>query len=268
MTIRNFYKCFISSPGDCIKEREICEKVIDDLNNGLAKHLNVNFETFMWENDVLPDMGKNGQKIIDEHIIVSNYDIFIGIMKNRYGHPTKKAGSGTEHEFNDALLRKENNPQYPQILFFFGKELIDPDNFNQAQYNKVKEFKSKVRELGIYTDFEDINNFEASLKNQLELSIKKKSPLNNAEEKVDQVHHILRRLELDLEESLKSYNEKTPVWIDRIISSKREIPDSPLKNGDCKIDVESIIESPYNIMIKAPSEFVLTSLANYIKLTE
>src|SRR5690554_2284108 len=93
MTIRNFYKCFISSPGDCIKEREICEKVIDDLNNGLAKHLNVNFETFMWENDVLPDMGKNGQEIIDEHIIDSNYDIFIGIMKNRYGHPTKKAGS-------------------------------------------------------------------------------------------------------------------------------------------------------------------------------
>lgn len=266
MTIRNFYKCFISSPGDCIKEREICEKVIDDLNNGLAKHLNVNFETFMWENDVLPDMGKNGQEIIDEHIIDSNYDIFIGIMKNRYGHPTKKAGSGTEHEFNDALLRKENNPQYPQILFFFGKELIDPDNFNQAQYNKVKEFKSKVRELGIYTDFEDINNFEASLKNQLELFIKKKSPLNNAEEKVDQVDHILRRLELDLEESLKSYNEKTPVWIDRIISSKREIPDSPLKNGDCKIDVESIIESPYNIIIKAPSEFGLTSLAHYIKL--
>src|SRR5690554_732484 len=266
MTIRNFYKCFISSPGDCIKEREICEKVIDDLNNGLAKHLNVNFETFMWENDVLPDMGKNGQEIIDEHIIDSNYDVFIGIMKNRYGHPTKKAGSGTEHEFNDALLRKEKNPQSPQILFFFGKELIDPDTFNQEQYDKVKEFKNKVRELGIYTDFEGINNFEDSLKNHLDLFIKKKSPVNNAEEKVGQVDHILKRLELDLEESLKSYNEKSPVWIDPIISSKREIPDNPSKNGDCKIDVESIVESPYNIIIKAPSEFGLTSLAHYMKL--
>jgi len=266
MDTRNFYKCFISSPGDCSEEREICEKVINEFNNGLAKHLNINFETFMWEYDVLPDMGKNGQEIIDEHITDSNYDIFIGIMKNRYGHPTKKAGSGTEHEFNDALFRKAKNPHSPQILFYFGKELIDPDTFDSEQYNKVKEFKRKVRDLGIYTDFEGVNNFEESLKNHLELFIKKKSPVNNAEEIVNQVDHILKRLELDLEESLKSYNEKSPIWIDPIISFKKEIPDSPLKNGDSKIDVESIIESPYNIIIKAPSEFGLTSLAHYMKL--
>lgn len=138
MTTREIYKCFISSPGDCEEERKICEKVIEELNKGLAKHLNINFESFMWEYDVLPDMGKNGQEIIDEHIKDSNYDIFIGIMKNRYGQPTKKAGSGTEHEFNDALLRKEGNSQVPQILFFFGKEMVDPDKFDKEQYDKVK----------------------------------------------------------------------------------------------------------------------------------
>ena len=107
METRKIYKCFISSPGDCNHERETCQQIIDKINNGLAKHLGINFESFMWENDVLPDMGKNGQEIIDESIKKSNYDIFIGIMKYRFGQPTKKAGSGTEHEFNDALERKK-----------------------------------------------------------------------------------------------------------------------------------------------------------------
>ena len=71
------YKCFISSPGDCEAERNISEKVIDKLNKGFARHLGVNFETFKWENDVLPDMGQNGQEIIDESVDKSNYDIFI-----------------------------------------------------------------------------------------------------------------------------------------------------------------------------------------------
>src|SRR5690606_17129888 len=114
------------------------QQVIEKINNGLAKHLGINLEPFMWEYDVLPDMGVNGQEIIDQYIRDSNYDVFIGIMKNRFGHPTKKAGSGTEHEFNDALVRKlSSNSSYPRIIFCFGKELIDPDNFDSDQYNKV-----------------------------------------------------------------------------------------------------------------------------------
>jgi hypothetical protein len=72
------------------------------MNNGLAKHLGINFEPFMWEYDVLPDYGTEWSEIIDEYVRKSNYDIFIGIMKNRFGQPTKNAGSGTEHEFNEA----------------------------------------------------------------------------------------------------------------------------------------------------------------------
>jgi hypothetical protein len=122
METLRIYKCFISSPGDCEKEREICQTVMYKINAGLAKHLRINFQPFMWEYDVLPDMGQNGQEIIDEYIRKSNYDIFLGIMKNRFGHTTKKAGSGTEHEFNDAIERKKKSENsMPRILFFFGK---------------------------------------------------------------------------------------------------------------------------------------------------
>lgn len=267
METRNIYKCFISSPGDCIEERNICKKVIDKINNGLAKHLGVNFETFMWEYDVLPDMGKNGQEIIDEYIAKSNYDIFIGIMKNRFGYPTKKAGSGTEHEFNDALERKStDNNSITQIMFFFGKQLIDPDNFDAEQYQKVKDFKTKIGAEGLYINFESLTNFEENLEKKLELFIKENSTVSQPEKKIAEIDTIEKKMQNDLNESLKSYNEVIPLWIDPILSSKREVPKDPSKNQEFRVDLNEIINKPDDFTIKAPSEFGLTSLAHYIKL--
>jgi hypothetical protein len=265
------YKCFISSPGDCEKEREICQTVMDKINSGLAKHLGINFQPFMWEYDVLPDMGQNGQEIIDEYIRKANYDIFLGIMKNRFGHPTKKAGSGTEHEFNDAIERKKKSKNsMPRILFFFGKENVDLNNPNideiLEQHKRVKQFKTGISDKGIYIDFESDDLFEKALEEKLNLFISEYSPLNNPNEKIREVDIVLKRLEEDLNESLKTYNEKSPIWIDPIISSKREIPTNPTKNGENRVDLQSIIEKPNNIIIKAPSEFGLTSLAHYLKL--
>lgn len=267
----NVYKCFISSPSDCNDERAICQSVIDKLNDSLGKHLKVNFQPFTWEYDVLPDMGQNGQEIIDEYIIKSNYDIFLGIMKNRFGHPTKKAGSGTEHEFIDSLQRKKNSTDsIPKILFFFGNENVDLNNPEidviLEQHKKVKEFKKSISNNGLYIDFNSKEEFKYLLENKLNLFISEFSPLTNPVEKIKEVDKVMKQLEEDLNESLKTYNEKSPVWIDPIISTKREIPTNPTKNEDNRVDIKYFIENPNNIIIKAPSEFGLTSLAHYLKL--
>ncbi len=266
METRKIFKCFISSPGDCSDERESCIEVIEKVNSGLAKHLGIGFETFMWEYDVLPDMGKNGQEIIDEYINKSNYDIFIGIMKSRFGQPTKKAGSGTEHEYNDALARKQKEKGLPSILFFFGKEHVDPDSFDFEQYGKVKEFKEKIKKDGIYIDFQNLTNFNSLLEEKLELFIKEHSPLDQATKKIQEVDLVLRRMEDDLNKALTVYNEKSPIWIEPILSTKRQVPNHPTKNDDHRVQIKDIIASPSDIVIKAPSEFGLSSLAHYIKL--
>jgi hypothetical protein len=271
MELLKIYKCFISSPGDCKEEREICEQVIKEINNGLAQYLGINFKTFMWEYDVLPDMGKNGQEIIDEYIEKSNYDIFIGLMKNRFGHPTKKAGSGTEHEFNDALDRKKKSKNsVPKIIFFFGKDIVDIDHPDidkiVTQRKLVKKFKSRIQDKGLYVDFENKDEFKKQLKEKLELFIKGNSPLSNPNEKAQEVDLIIEKLNQDLENSLKTYNEKSPVWIEPIISSKREVPNNPNKNLEHKIEISSIIDEPKDIIIKAPAEFGHTSLAHFMKL--
>src|SRR5690606_10816589 len=54
--------------------------------------------------------------------------------------------------------------------------------------------------------------------------------------------------------------------IDPIISPNREIPSTPTKNEVNRIDLKTFIDNPDNIVIKAPSEFGLTSLAHYLKL--
>jgi hypothetical protein len=267
METRKIYKCFISSPGDCNVEREACQKVIDKINIGLAKHLGINFETFMWEYDVLPDMGKNGQEIIDEYIVKSKYDIFIGVMKNRFGHATKKAGSGTEHEFNDALERKIiDNSSVPRIIFFFGKELIDPDNFDPSQYQQIKDFKSKIGNEGLYVNFDGVLHFEELLEKKIELFIKENSTISQPEKRIEEIDLIKKKLQDDLDGALKSYNEAIPVWIEPIISSKREIPKNPTKNEEFRVNLNALINNPNNYIIKAPSEFGLTSLAHYMKL--
>lgn len=267
----NIYKCLISSPGDCAIEREICQTVIDKINSGLAKHLKINFETIRWENDVLPDMGKEGQAIIDETIKKSNYDIFIGIMKNRFGHPTSKAGSGTEHEFNDALDRKlKSQDSIPRIFFFFGKEDVDLNspNFDEIvfQHKKVKEFKGKITDKGLYIDYNAPEGFEKKLEDILNLFISELSPLTDPKEKIKEVDFVHTRLEEDLNESLKTYNEISPIWIEPIISTKREIPSNPTKNDEHRVELNYFIVNPGNNIIKAPSEFGLTSLAHYLKL--
>lgn len=257
------YKCFISSPGDCNEEREICKEVISEINENIERLLNIKFDTFMWEDDVLPDMGKNGQEIIDEHIEKSNYDVFIGIMKNRFGQPTLKAESGTEHEFNDALKRKQEEKDIPQILFFFGNELINPNDLDIEQLKKVQEFKKSIQSQGVYIDFKDKNEFRDKLKKQLQLFVQK---ITNTKDDFVFIDETLNKLEKDLKECLKVYNEDTPVWIEPIISYKKDIPNNPTNNIDYQIRIEEIVDSPKNTIIKAPSEFGLTSLAHKLKL--
>lgn len=265
------YKCFISSPSDCKIERESCQKVFEKINQGVANHLGINFRSFMWENDVLPDMGRNGQEIIDDYIQESSYDIFIGIMKNRFGHPTNKAGSGTEHEFIDALARKNKSDNLlPKIFFFFGNENVDLNDPHideiVEQNKKVNVFKSGIRDNGIYVEYDSIDKFCETLEDKLNLFIKEFSTKDNPTEKIKEVDRILNRLEQDLNESLKTYNEKSPIWIEPIISTKREIPSNPTKNEENRVDLKSIIDNPDNFIINAPSEFGLTSLAHYLKL--
>jgi hypothetical protein len=47
-----------------------------------------------------------------------DYDVYIGVLKHRFGTPTGRYGSGTEKEYRDALKRWKADGS-PWILFYF-----------------------------------------------------------------------------------------------------------------------------------------------------
>ena len=196
--IINQIRIFISSPSDVAAERKAALTVIEELNRTICESFGIILKPLTWENDTYPSEGEYPQDVINKQI--GGYDIFVGIMANRFGTPTPKAGSGTEEEFNIAYDNRENT----HIMFFFKKELVDPDSLDFEQINKVKEFKNKLFKQGVlFKEFP--REFERLFRHCLTKYLTDKySPKVNKEsdENVDSIEHLKSKVE----EYLYSHN--------------------------------------------------------------
>lgn len=135
---------FISSPSDVKTEREQTLKVIDELNRTLCNPNGLILSSLTWENDTYPSVGSYSQEAINEQ--TTDYDIFVGIMANRFGTQTPKAGSGTEEEFNLAYDKKEQ----VHIMFFFKNAQINTNDIDIEQLQKIRDFKKEISDKGVY----------------------------------------------------------------------------------------------------------------------
>lgn len=150
-------RLLLSSPGDVPEERERLTKAVFKFNNQFTEEKRVFFKVIRWE-DMAPQIGKSPQFTINNQI--GFYDIFVGIMWNRFGTPTDIAASGTEEEFNTALQNWQNTKK-PWITFYFSlraKNLSTSGELQQKQ--KVIDFKDKITKLGIYKDYKTLTKFE------------------------------------------------------------------------------------------------------------
>ena len=148
-------RIFISSPSDVKAERESAKRVIEELNRTICPPNGLTLFPLTWENNTYSAVGEYSQDVINQQI--GEYDIFVGIMANRFGTPTPNAGSGTEEEFNIAYENRTNT----QIMFFFKDAPINPSSLDLSQLDKVRKFKEKIGNKGVYyfqfpEDFERI----------------------------------------------------------------------------------------------------------------
>ncbi len=159
-------KCFIASPGDTAEERDACEKVFEDINNGLGKISGFRLSSLRWEKDIYSSVGEYGQQVINEQVD-GNYDLFIGIMKTRFGTPTPQAGSGTEEEFNNAY-EKHKNGEIDNIFFYFGNPSVSPYEIDYDQFQKVKDFRNRIGDQGVlHVEYVNTEDFKEKLKQDL-----------------------------------------------------------------------------------------------------
>ncbi|MFT7157569.1 MAG: hypothetical protein ACI8Q1_002588 [Parvicella sp.] len=262
MTAR-IYKCFIASPADTQEERDLCDKVFEEINKNLGAHLNFRVESIKWEKDTRPSFGSDGQDVIN-HQILKDYELFIGIMWKKFGTPTLRAESGTEEEFNNAY-EKYNKDGNVEIMLYFNSSPL-PQDFDLDQYCKVKTFKKKVSELGaLYNTYNGTAEFEPLLRDHIsnyfiELLGKKDESDSSADP-----NNILRStFEKKLNDALCAFSAQPTIWLEPILSSSNEISQNPDENHQSKVVVNDLFEEPKSIIIKSPPQFGLTCLSHFL----
>ncbi|QLE60034.1 hypothetical protein [Nostoc sp. TCL26-01] len=177
-------KIFLASPGDVSTERNHVVKVVEEINRTVAPDKGVVLEVIRSEN-AYPGYGKDGQAIINEQIgKMSDYVLFIGIMWNRVGTPTKRDLSGTIEEFKRAK-RTFNRIGQPEIWFYF-RSMTEglKTKAELEQQGKVKRFKNSYSKngWGLFREYKNPSEFRNKLREHITLWLnkRKKQRLNKS----------------------------------------------------------------------------------------
>lgn len=154
------YTILVSCPGDVEEELEVINQVIDSFNKSIGEANNVNLAVKHWTTHVYPESGGKPQELINKQMVLG-CDAAIAVFWTRFGTPTDDYGSGTEEEIE--LLLKEDK----QVFLYFSNKPLPPRDMNSEQYMRVQEFQSKYRDKGIYSEYNDIEQFKQNFTNHL-----------------------------------------------------------------------------------------------------
>ncbi|GAQ13467.1 hypothetical protein MODO_1122 [Myroides odoratimimus] len=264
------YKAFIASPSDTNSEREICDKIFEEINAGLGNIFNFRIESLKWEKDVRPTIkDTDGQTEIFNQI-GDDFEIFIGIMNKKFGSPTPRAGSGTEEEFNAAFNRYQIKQDIEVIFYFNDEPPISMSDLNLTELGKIAEFKKKIQPIGIYGIYNGVSDFEEKLRKNLSKffseQYKKKSNESFNAEQIINKEALKKVFKKRFNDSLRGFDDQPQVWIEPVLSRSNAISQNPDENFSQRVLIEEILLSEKSYIINAPSQFGLTTLAHHLVL--
>ena len=170
-------KVFLASPGDVSQEGELIRETLEQVNRTLGEKEGIQFKIVNWKTDSFPAYGNDGQALLNNQIAdMKEYDLFIGVMWNRFGTPTPRAGSGTEEEFLRAVESFEETGN-PHIMFYFNQA---PYSFKSTQEieqkTKVLEFREQIQKKALPHDYNGVEKFQKDFRNHIETWLVKRSP--------------------------------------------------------------------------------------------
>lgn len=157
-------KVFIASPSDLDAERATLRKLEASLNVAFASaKLAVRFTG--WE-EVPPGYGRPQAKI---NPLVDECDIFIGLLRRRWGTATGEHESGFLEEYERASLRRKEGGAEPEIALYFAA--ISRGEIDDAgpDLRKVLKFKKKVENehIALYDFFTSPEDLGVKVKDLL-----------------------------------------------------------------------------------------------------
>lgn len=142
---------FVACPGDMAKAKKRVKLVCDEINQNPPRRCGVRLLMKDWEASTVLEFSSRPQKMILAQI--SDYDVFIGILGNRFGTPTgainphtgQQFQSGTEEEFYDAY-NKWRKTRSVRINVYFKRGQTASTSAEVQQLEKVLKFKEKIRD--------------------------------------------------------------------------------------------------------------------------
>lgn len=146
----------IASPSDVNAERQAISDTLHEWNSLNSKSTGYVLLPVMWESHSAPAMGDRPQEIINKQI-VRDCDMLVGAFWTRLGSPTGVEESGTVEEIRDFL--RQNKP----VMLYYSKQPVDLDNIDTQQLDKLKAFKTSIRDKGIQADYASIHDFKQNL---------------------------------------------------------------------------------------------------------
>ena len=160
------YTLFVASPSDLSEERLAVDEIIQELNLVYGNQNNLIIEVLKWETHSAPGISNvHPQEIINQDI-GNEYDLFLGLLWNKFGTKTESADSGTEEEFLLAYKRFKEGEENFQILFYF--KTAPPKSMNDINWKnlkKIEEFKNSISEKHVlYWEFDTLENLKSLLR--------------------------------------------------------------------------------------------------------
>ena len=92
---------------------------------------------------------------------MNDCDLCIALLGVRFGTPTDNYDSGTEEEIENMLSQNK------QVFLYFVDRKVDPSTIDLEQYSKVKAFKEKYTDKGIYSVIKSAEDLRKEFQNAL-----------------------------------------------------------------------------------------------------
>ncbi len=162
------FNVFIASPSDLQKERQEIKNYINSLQIE-----EVSFKAMLWEENLHAttiNHKENGmQKIIDVELLEPS-DIVIGIFRLKFGEKTNGYESATVGEIEESIEKHK-----PVCLYFWKSEELATElpKEDLESLAKIKEFKEKYENKGIYKEVSNIDESKNYIKEDLKYNVKK-----------------------------------------------------------------------------------------------
>src|SRR5699024_7352019 len=131
-----------------------------NFNKTIGEANNVSLAVKHWSTHVYPESGGKPQELINKQMVL-DCDAAVAVFWTRFGTPTDSYGSGTEEEI-ELLLREDK-----QVFLYFSNKPLPPKEMVSEQYTRVKKFQSEYREKGIYSEYNDLEEFKQNFTNHL-----------------------------------------------------------------------------------------------------